>query len=124
MNIKYDDVVKLLVKKFPQFNFDEDDSDLPYIVAGDFARYLLKCFESKSFGELERGLNFIEELHLVIDQKTIELAKIGFIEGIQNVWKEKDSEKVYDFLGEESKKSWEQISKFWENVGSTVAPQP
>lgn len=126
MNIQYNQVVNVLVKNFPDFQFEKEDSDLPYVVAGSFASYLLECYQSKSLNELQKGLDFIEELHVAGDQKTKELATIGFLEGIQNVWRNRgtDPKKVYKLLGKESKKWWSQLNKFWQAkikyVGETV----
>ena len=124
--IEYNDIVKILSKEFPDFKIDEEILDLPYVVAGSFARYLLECYKTKSLDKLKLGLDFVEKLHVHGDNKTKELATMGFLEGIQNVWGNKgvDSELIFNQLGKESKKWWKQLNKFWQAeikyVGETI----
>ncbi|MCK4635727.1 MAG: hypothetical protein KAT32_02590 [Candidatus Moranbacteria bacterium] len=116
--IEYNDIVGELEKKFPKFNLDKEEINLPYMIAGDFAVYLLECYNSESFDELQKGFNFIENLYLSGDSKIKELATIGFLEGIQNIWgnRKVDPENIFDILGKESQKQWKNLNKFWDKM--------
>ncbi|UQZ90044.1 hypothetical protein C4J81_12860 [Deltaproteobacteria bacterium Smac51] len=83
--MKYEDVNKALAEEFPNFQINKDDLDLPYVVAGDFARFLLEMYQQKNMDEIAKGLSFIENLHHSADHNVQELATIGYLEGIQNV---------------------------------------
>ena len=113
--MEYDDVNKALAEKFPQLEIDETDRDLPYLVAGDFARFLLKAYQEGDMKTLTEGLGFIEDLHLSESHKTRELATVGYLEGIQNNWEHNDvdPELVFEYLGAESKRWWAELNKFW-----------
>ena len=77
---------------------------------------MLEIYKTKSIARLQVGLNFIEELYVKGDAKTKGLATLGFLEGIQNVWgnNETDPELIFEMLGEKSKKAWQDLNKFWE----------
>ena len=113
--MKYEDVKEAISNRFPQFEIDDLNGDLPYIVAGDFARFLLDSFSKGDMETLSEGLDFIEKLHHSEFDKTRELATVGYLEGIQNVWGNNDvnPELIFDYLGAESKKWWFELNKFW-----------
>ena len=113
--MEYEDVIKATVAAFPQFEIDELNHDLPYAVAGDFARFLLELYKNRDVNTLVEGLGFIEKLHLSKSHKVRELATVGYLEGIQNVWgnSDVDPELIFDYLGVESKKWWIELNKFW-----------
>ena len=113
--MKYEDVKEAISSEFPQFEIDDLNGDLPYIVAGDFARFLLDSFNDGDIKTLSEGLDFIEKLHHSESDKTRELATVGYLEGIQNVWGNNDvnPELIFDYLGTESKKWWLELNKFW-----------
>lgn len=112
-NFNYYGITKAVEIKFPQVEIS--DGKLPYIVAGDFAGYLLKMYQNSNMTELIRGLDLIEKLHHSTYPKVQELATIGYLEGIQNVWgnNEVNPKAIFDYLGSESKKWWVELSKFW-----------
>ena len=84
--INYNDVVNLLGSSIKDFKIEYSEADTPYVIAGDFSVYLLRCYKAKSSDKLQQGLDFIEKLLVRGDDKTKELAIIGFLESIQNHW--------------------------------------
>ena len=123
----YDKVTFLLIGEIPEFAPETDSIDLPYIVAGDFARFLLDAFRENNLVLVKRGLTFIENLHASDDEKVRELATVGYLEDIQNVWGNNgvDPELIFPMLGKESKKWWMELNKFWDGqinyIGETYA---
>lgn len=125
--INFDDVLGNLSKGFPGFEVNEDSKEIGiYIVAGDFTRYLLECYKSGSFDEIQKAFDFIESLFVWGDDKTKELAVVGFLENIQNIWANNgvDPEKIFEMLGVESKKWWKELNKLWQGeikyLGETI----
>ena len=113
--MRYEDVNETLLAEFPAFSVDEDDFELPYIVAGWFAKYVLEAFQTGDKETYNKGLQFIERLHTDSTDKVRELATIGYLESIQNTWPE-DLLKInipFNDLGETSKKWWVKLYSFW-----------
>lgn len=108
--MKYEDVNKELLIKFPDFLIDDDDFELPYIVAGNFQRFLLDSYNNGEEETYKKGLHFIEELHLSDCDKVRELATIGYLESFFD-WSDKDI--LSNDLGSESKKWWLELNLFW-----------
>ena len=113
--MKYEEVDSYLISLFPDFVIDEIDDGLPYCVAGSFAHYLLEAHKNGSIDTLALAGKFIEELHVHEDEKINELATIGYLEAIQNVFGNNsvDSEEMVKYLGQESKKWWIKLNRFW-----------
>ena len=84
--ITKEQIVPLLTSTSPGFLPDEDDRDLPYVVLGDFARFLLEAFRKKDEPLLREAAALIERLHQEGDGYVREAATIGLLEGIQNTW--------------------------------------
>ena len=95
------------------------------MIAGSFAHYLLRCYLDSDTIELSRGFEFIESLYSQENVKHNELATIGFLEAIQNVWSNHGlkPETVFLQLGPLSKKWWIELNRFWNHetkfVGET-----
>jgi len=113
--MKYEDVDSLLLKTFPDFTIDIIDEGIPYCVAGNFARYLLEKYESGSHDTLVLAGDFIEKLFSYKNEKIDNLAVVGYLEGIQNVWSHSstDAGEVIKFLGITSRKWWSRLNDFW-----------
>lgn len=114
--LQYDEVNHILLSEFTGFSIDADDLDLPYIVAGRFTKYILEAYLNNDKKTYLSGLNFIETLHLSSVHKVRELATIGYLESIQNTWP-KDlllSNIPFADFGDESKKWWVKLIRFWE----------
>ena len=113
MNISYENVIAGLLDEFPEFI--PKDHTLPYLATGDFARYLLDLYHAGQTDELLKGLNFIEALHHSKHKAVRELATVGFLEDIQNLWQQGgvSPEVVFDYLGEKSQKAWQELNRFW-----------
>ena len=113
--MKYDEVSTHLTKEIPEFQPDRFDPDLPYVTAGAFAHFLLKVHQQDNMDALTKGLAFIERLYASDDPKVRELATIGYLEAIQNVWAGRgaDPESILPLLGDESKKWWTELNNFW-----------
>jgi hypothetical protein len=116
--IEYDNVIKILRNKFTGFLIDNDYEDLPYIIAGDFARYIVRYFIENNTNEISNCFDFIETLYLYGTDKTKELATIGFLEDLQNELLNYELFKEYkiirnNYLGKETKKYWKKLECFW-----------
>ncbi len=114
------DVLPELLKVCPSFGLvweacDEEDRALSYSRLGDFARHLLEMKREGREDVLIAAGSFIERMHLEGDANVRELATIGMLEGIQNVWgvSAEEVQAFRPFLGEESVRWWDSLGKFW-----------
>ena len=114
--LKYEEVDDCLINTFPDFAIDEIDDGLPYCVAGSFASYLLEAYKNNSSDILIKAGNFIEDLYSYKDEKIDNLATVGYLEGIQNVWgnNSTDPEEMVTYLGNISRKWWIKLNRFWD----------
>lgn len=92
-----------------------DDQDLLYVAMGDLARHLLKLYQAGHTDEFGPLCQAIERLHLDGDAYVKELATIGILEAIQNVWghTDTDPEEFHKFLLPESRRWWKELNEFW-----------
>jgi len=113
---KYEEVDDYLVKTFPDFIIDDYAEGLPYCVAGSFARYLLYAYNNNSIDTLVLAGKFIEELYFYKDEKIDNLATVGYLEAIQNVWENNSTnpKEMVRYLGDTSKKWWTKLNRFWD----------
>ena len=113
--MQYEEVDECLLNAFPDFVIDEVDNGLPYCVAGSFAHYLLNAFQNDSIDTLYLAGKFIEELYSYKNIKIDELATVGYLEAIQNVWGNNsvDPEEMVKYLGSTSQKWWIKLNHFW-----------
>lgn len=113
--MRYEEVDDALINMFPEFVIDEIDEGLPYCVAGSFALYLLDAYKSNKVNTLVLAGEFIEKLYSYKDEQIDNLATVGYLEGIQNVWGNNlvDPEILFNYLGDISKKWWVELIKFW-----------
>jgi hypothetical protein len=115
--IHRDRVIPLILEACPSFRetWDEsDDKDLLYVVMGDLARHLLRMYRDKRTESFPAVCEVVERLHLEGDSYVRELATIGLLEGIQNVWANNDAE-AEDFgrlLLPESRRWWKELIDF------------
>jgi hypothetical protein len=114
--ITRDQIVQTLTDTFPRFTPESADVDLPYVVLGDFARFLLGIHESGDEKQLARAAEVIERLHIEGDSYVKEAATIGLLEGIQNTWGHSgaDPEAFARRLLPESRRWWDSLNKFWQ----------
>lgn len=108
--IEYNEVNHLLSLEFPSFNIEPDYWDLPYLVASDFTRFVLQAYQLNDKDTYEKGLRFIERLHIEGSEKVKELATIGFLESFLD-WP--NVQDLYCDFGIESKKWWDELNLFW-----------
>ena len=116
--IKQEEVVPLILEACPSFQEEwdsSDDKELLYVVMGDLARHLLSLYLAKRTDEFGPLCKVIERLHVHGDDFVRELATIGFLEGVQNVWgnNDTDPENFCRFLSSESRRWWEELNAFW-----------
>ena len=103
----FDEVNSKLLKEFPAFTVDDDDINLGYIVASQFIDFILKARQRDGDEKTyEKGMQFIEELHLHKEYIVRELATIGYLESLAG-----ENVSIEDF-GEETKKWWIELNKF------------
>ena len=119
--IEYNNVSKILMKNFPDIIEDalwfDGDEILEYVVAGDFARYIIKNIDENNIEKIKKCFEFIELLYIKGTEKTKELATTGYLEDLQNMTggsETMDKYKIiYNYLGTESKKWWDKLNDFW-----------
>jgi hypothetical protein len=115
--ITRDQIASTLTKAFPDFVPDDDDIDLPYVVLGDFARFLHRLQESKDDQQLDKAVQLIERLHIDGDSYIREATTIGLLECVQDTWGHAgtDPEILGRRLLPESRRWWDSLNKFWQN---------
>ena len=112
--ITQEQVVPMILEACPSFQetwIRSDDQDLLNIVMGDLARHLLSLYQIRRKEEFGPLCEVIERLQLDGDRHVRELATIGILETIQNVWNH--PEEFCRFLLPESKKWWKELNDFW-----------
>jgi len=114
--MKYEEVDEYLCKTFPNFAVDEYAEGLPYCVAGMFAFYLLAAYRNNSEGTLLAAGKFIEELFGSEYEETRNLALVGYLEAIQNVWGNNgvNPEEMVKYLEPVSKRQWIELNRLWD----------
>ena len=113
--IYQEQLVTTLTSAFPQFIPDAAAVDLPYVVLGDFARFVIDIYESGDETERIKAIQLIELLHTDGDTYVREAATIGLIEAIQNSWKESGAipHAFEASLLPESRQWWNSLNTFW-----------
>ena len=119
--IEYNDVSNLIIKEFPDFEIDplwlDEKELLEYLVASDFARYIINIIDENNIEKIKKCFKFIELLYLNGTKKTKELATIGYLEDIQNMTGGNETVEKYKiinaYLGIETKKWWDKLNEYW-----------
>ena len=119
--MKAADVMPALLQACPGFEpawraLSADGSgDLLYVAFGESARYLHSKKKEGKEEELHAAAGFIERMHCEGDDYVRELATIGALEGIQNVWSHTDegADAFAPYLRSESKRWWYSLDRFW-----------
>jgi hypothetical protein len=118
--VKKEDVIPGLLRNCPSFEdvwnqCDDEERELLYSRFGDLARHLLEKKREGRDDVLATAGIFIERMHVEGDAYVRELATIGALEGIQNVWGHagEDEQAFRPYLGAESVRWWDSLSKFW-----------
>jgi hypothetical protein len=128
------EMLPLLVEACPSFSegwnehkkeyFDEE-SYLPYIALGAFARHLVEKLRKGETSEFEAIFDAIERLITVGDGYVRDAILIGLFESLQNVSvREGERNGLRRNLRPTSAKWWEQVELFWHGqikyVGETI----
>ena len=101
--IKFYDVIK---QKFP--NYQDDDKDLDYVVAGNFASFIKTNLNNS---DVKDYFDFIEEL---IENKEFEdVVSLGLLESMQNTYDYNERQLVKSYLLPKSIKIWNELNRFW-----------
>lgn len=116
-----DDINSRLLKSCPSFKasyalLDQEEKSLSYIVASHFAHHLLSLYTQGKLEHFPAVAELIETLHNEGDTYVQEVATIGLLEGIQNVWMNAgiDPENFAVYLLPQSKNAWQQLNDFWQ----------
>ena len=112
-------IIPLILEACPSFQrtFNESgNKDLLYVVVGDLARHLLIEYRAGRTGEFGAIYELIDRLHIDGEPYVKELATIGLLEGIQNVWLNsgEDPENFGRLLLPESRLWWNDLNDFWQ----------
>lgn len=118
--ITAEQVIPLLLAACPSFqprwdeHLKEYGKPLLYVALGDFARHLLELYQRHETGVFPAVARVIERLHIEGDGYVREVASIGLLEGIQNVWSHDiDPELFAPYLLPESTRWWRSLNDFW-----------
>lgn len=96
----------------------ENEGEPPlYIGLASFARHLVSLLESADETTLRSAFSIIEELHVAGAEEVKEAATIGILENLQNTNIHNTTTPVEfeEYLGKESRDSWEWLNQFWDN---------
>jgi len=113
--LKCGEVESCLIKVFPDLIIHEVSTGLPYYVAGEFAHYLLEAYKNNSIHTLFLAGKFIEDLYSYEDGELDNLATVGYLEAIQNVWGNNSAnpEEMVKYLGAKSQRKWVKLNDYW-----------
>lgn len=114
-------ILALLLEACPSFgdscaeSVNDHGSELLYVHAGEFAHHLLQLHQAGRDAEFPAVGVLIERLHSEGEHFVRELATIGFLESIQNVWSHSTTspDAFLSYLGPEGTKSWQDLKRFW-----------
>jgi hypothetical protein len=105
------------------------ESELPlYIALGELAQHLIERRQRGDTEGFDRVFHVVERWHTDGDSYVSEAGSIGFLESLQNLlggnerWKDVGGVRASDFepyLGEETRRWWKKLYKFWD--GDTAA---
>lgn len=120
--ITKDQVFVLLLDACPSFrdgysvSVASQGEELAYVHAGAFADHLLVLHQAGDHREFPAVGAFLERLHTAGDREVRELATIGFLEGVQNVWSRSSfpPEAFLSYLGPVSTACWHALNQFWD----------
>ncbi len=118
----------MLVQVCPTFAIERDEhvaeygNDMLYVAAGAFARHLLDLQMAATTSCFPQLGTTIEQLHTDGTPEVKELATIGLLEGIQNVWGHScvDPEEFLKYLGPVSLSWWNGLNNFWSGNAPVV----
>jgi hypothetical protein len=119
--ITADQVNSVLLEACPSFAEPHQASlaawgdDLPSAIRSDFVSHLLALHQQNQRAEFSAIAHAIERLHVEGDDQVREIATIGILESIQNIWGNNgaDPEEFCRFLLPESRRWWDELNAFW-----------
>ncbi|MES2440683.1 MAG: hypothetical protein V4584_16575 [Verrucomicrobiota bacterium] len=116
--ISTEHILPTLVDVFPAFAPDSESVDLPYVILGEFASFVIDIYEAGDETELRKAVELIEFLHTDGDSFVREAATIGLLEGIQNSWLTRGAipQGFEDSLLPESRVWWDSLNGFWSRI--------
>ncbi len=114
-------VLEALVQACPTFaaarekHVADYGNDMLYVVAGEYAHHLLALQLDGATSCFAQVGATIEQLHTQGTPEVRELATIGVLEAIQNVWGNNGAnpELFLQYLGPETRSWWQGLNKFW-----------
>lgn len=113
--------MEVLVASCPSFRDKWDQhlvewgNDVLYVAAGEFAGHLLSLHVAKNESSFPEVAGAIERLHIEGAPSVKELATVGVLEGVQNIWANcgADPEAFGRYLKPESRRRWDNLNAFW-----------
>ncbi|NTV58957.1 MAG: hypothetical protein HGA74_16975 [Deltaproteobacteria bacterium] len=119
-SIRKEQVFPLILEACPSFQgcwdkLDDEERGLGHVVMGRLAHHLLSLYLVKQTDEFGPLCETVECLLVDGGEEVQELATIGLLEGIQNVWSNSaiNPDEFLRFLLPEGRKWWKEISDFW-----------
>ena len=100
----------------------EYGNDVLYVAAGEFAHHLLALQLGDATSCFAEVGATIERMHTDGTPEVKELATIGILEGIQNVWGHSSvsPDEFLQYLGPESHSWWQGLNTFWSGKAPVV----
>ena len=126
--IEANQVLDMLVQACPTFAAARDEhvaeygNDVLYVAAGEFAHHLLALRLEDATSCFAQVGATIERIHADGTPEVKELATIGVLEGIQNVWGHSSvsPEEFLQYLGPESRSWWQGLNNSWSGKAPVV----
>lgn len=115
------DAMPILLSACPSFgdawqeHLGDFGNDVLHAAAGKYAHHLLRLFQNNEVSTfLDVGLA-LERLIVEGAPFVKELAIVGILEGVQNIWSNNsvDPERFFPYLGLESGKAWAALNHGW-----------
>lgn len=119
--IEQSEAMSVLLGACPSFedrwraHLEDFGNDVLYVAAGAYARHLLKLFRDNDRSSFSTVGAAIERLIVDGSGYVRELAIVGIIEGVQNVWSANnvDPELFFPYLEREGGEAWVKLNNFW-----------
>ena len=98
-----------------------DEEELPlYLALADLARHLIQQLESGDNSSFQAVFGIVERWHIEGDAYVREAATVGLLEDLQNegLYRKAKPGQFREHLGNESRRWWDKLLRFWEGRGT------
>jgi len=105
---------------------DDPDNPLPYMQTAALAQVVLDAYVAEDRVCLPRLFAVLEELLTTLPAAERDLLIVGFLEDLQSAiaWAKFEPTDFYAWLGPRSRRRWDELERFWDDVHKWKAAQP